>query len=134
MADAEFSGSPCIGNKSRFRITLYWTSLGSANFLFRAMMGGSIGGTVSLANSFPAVALELFRYGQCRDEVNGARFQERVTRINQAISGLYGPSGVKAAMNLAGFKGGIPRRPLLPLGAAQVEELRLLLEKEGLLK
>jgi 4-hydroxy-2-oxoglutarate aldolase len=56
-----------------------------------------------------------------------------VTRINHAISGPYGPSGVKAAMTLAGFKGGVPRRPLLPLTAEQVEALRHLLAEEGLL-
>jgi len=106
---------------------------GSANFLFAAMMGGSVGGTVSLANSFPEVALQLFRYGQARDEHRGLLFQERVTRINQAISGPYGPAGVKAAMNLAGFHGGIPRRPLLPLTKAQVENLRTLFVKEGLI-
>ena len=49
------------------------------------------------------------------------------------ISGPYGPSGVKTAMNLGGFKGGIPRRPLLPLTAAQVEEMRQVLTEEGLL-
>jgi dihydrodipicolinate synthase/N-acetylneuraminate lyase len=40
---------------------------------------------------------------------------------------------VKAAMNLAGFRGGIPRRPLLPLMEAQVEQLRQLFQKEGLI-
>jgi 4-hydroxy-2-oxoglutarate aldolase len=106
---------------------------GSANFLFRAMMGGSVGGTVSLANSFPNLALELFRCGRQRDEQRGLPLQARVTRINDAISGPYGPSGVKAAMTLAGFKGGIPRRPLLPLTQEQVEAMRLLLAEEGLL-
>ena len=42
-------------------------------------------------------------------------------------------AGVKAAMTLAGFRGGIPRRPLLPLGRAQVRALRALLVAEGLL-
>jgi 4-hydroxy-2-oxoglutarate aldolase len=97
------------------------------------MMGGSVGGTVSLANSFPDLALGLFRCGQERDEQRGLPLQERVTRINHAISGPYGPSGVKAAMTLAGFKGGIPRRPLLPLTVEQVEAMRLLLAEEGLL-
>ena len=42
---------------------------GSANFLFPAMMAGSPGGTVSLANSFPEVALRLYalRRGTRRD-------------------------------------------------------------------
>ena len=36
-------------------------------------------------------------------------------------------------MTLAGFRGGIPRRPLLSLEPAQVQALRALLVAEGLL-
>ncbi len=106
---------------------------GSANFLFPAMMGGSVGGTVSLANTFPGLAMELFRCGQARDRERGRPLQERVTRINEAIAGTHGVPGVKAAMNLAGLKGGIPRRPLLPLAPTQVDEMRRVLVEEGLL-
>jgi dihydrodipicolinate synthase/N-acetylneuraminate lyase len=42
-------------------------------------------------------------------------------------------AGVKAAMDIAGYIGGIPRRPLLPLDAAQREALRALLDAEGVL-
>ena len=105
---------------------------GSANFLFPAMLGGSPGGTVSLANSFPEIALGLFSCGQARDEAKGFPLQERVSRINAAISGAHGVAGVKAAMDLAGFRGGIPRRPLLPLPPAEVEELRSILAAESL--
>ncbi len=107
---------------------------GSANFLFPAMMGGSAGGTVSLANAFPDVALKLFEYGRARDQAHGVPCQEWVTRINHAISGAHGVPGVKAAMNLAGFRGGVPRRPLLPLEPAQVAALRDFLVAEGLLE
>src|SRR5665811_2282677 len=62
---------------------------GSANFLLPAMMNGSVGGTVSLANSFPSIVMELFRYGQTRDEARGVPLQTRVTRINKMISGPY---------------------------------------------
>ena len=106
---------------------------GSANFLFPAMMGGSLGGTVSLANSFPRLALDLFEAGQARDETAGIPLQARVSRINQAISGIHGVAGVKAAMNLAGFVGGIPRRPLLPLAAADLAALGEILTIEGLI-
>jgi 4-hydroxy-2-oxoglutarate aldolase len=129
MKDSAASG---IENFLPFESESFHVLAGSANFLFAAMMGGSVGGTVSLANSFPDMALELFQCGQARDERKGLPLQERVTRINQAIAGPYGPPGVKAAMTLAGYKGGIPRRPLQPLTARQVEELRAVLEAEGL--
>jgi 4-hydroxy-2-oxoglutarate aldolase len=130
MKDSATSG---IENFLPFESTRFHVLAGSANFLFAAMMGGSVGGTVSLANSFPDLATDLFRLGQERDEHEGPRLQERVTRINQAISGPYGPSGVKAAMTLAGYKGGIPRRPLLPLTPEQNEAMRAMLVREGLI-
>jgi len=131
MKDSATSG---IEQFLQFESDSFHVLAGSANFLFPAMMGGSVGGTVSLANSFPGIVMELFRYGQARDEAQGRPLQARVTRINKMISGPYGPAGVKAAMNLGGFKGGIPRRPLLPLRAEQVEQLRLLLVEEGLVQ
>jgi 4-hydroxy-2-oxoglutarate aldolase len=106
---------------------------GSANFLFPAMLGGSVGGTVSLANAFPAVALRLFELGRAGDTVRGEPYQAFVTRVNHAISGTHGVPGVKAAMTLAGFRGGLPRRPLMALEDAQVAALRELLVAEGLL-
>ena len=106
---------------------------GSANFLFPAMMAGSIGGTVSLANSFPGIAGELYRLGAARDEVAGPAFQERCRRLNEAISGTFGVPGVKAATTLAGLRGGWPRRPLLPLTPDQVAALREALVAEGAL-
>jgi 4-hydroxy-2-oxoglutarate aldolase len=130
MKDSAASG---IENFLPFEAESFHVLAGSANFLLKAMMGGSLGGTVSLANSFPEMALELFRCGQARDEAKGVPLQDRVTRINQAISGPYGPAGVKAAMTLAGYKGGIPRRPLLPLSEEQCSALRAALEAEGLI-
>ncbi len=106
---------------------------GSANFLFRAMVAGSPGGTVSLANSFPGLALELFDCGRARDGARGLPLQDRVSRVNAAISGAHGVAGVKAAMTLAGFRGGIPRRPLLALEPSQVAALRAFLVSDGLL-
>jgi 4-hydroxy-2-oxoglutarate aldolase len=130
MKDSATSG---IENFLPYESPSFHVLAGSANFLFRAMLGGSPGGTVSLANSFPQLALQLFSYGRARDSVNGVPLQERISRMNAAISGSHGVAGVKAAMTLAGFRGGIPRRPLLPLDSGQVQALKALLAAEGLL-
>jgi 4-hydroxy-2-oxoglutarate aldolase len=106
---------------------------GSISFLFPAMMAGAVGGTVSLANSFPHIAVKLFNYGLLRDQEKGENYQAWARAVNRAISGRYGVAGVKAAMELNGFVGGIPRRPLLPLGEAQRQELRATLVQEGVL-
>jgi 4-hydroxy-2-oxoglutarate aldolase len=106
---------------------------GSANFLFPAMLGGSPGGTVSLANSFPEVALKLYAHGESHDEAAGPGYQAYVSRVNRAISGSYGVAGVKAAMDLAGYVGGSPRRPLLPLDQDARARLQEQLRDEGLL-
>ncbi len=133
IAGIKDSASSGIEHFLPFQGPTFAVLAGSANFLFPAMLGGSPGGTVSLANSFPAVALRLFEYGWARDEVGGPPYQAWVGRVNAAISGAHGVAGVKAAMDLAGFRGGIPRRPLLPLEDAEVAALRSLLAAEGLL-
>ena len=131
MKDSASSG---IEQFLAFESETFHVLAGSVNFLYPAMQSGSIGGTLSLANSFPRIALELFRYGQARDDERGLPFQAWVSRVNHAISGAHGPAGVKAAMTLAGFKGGIPRRPLLPLTAGQTAALKKTLIEEGLLE
>ena len=106
---------------------------GSANLLFPAMLAGSIGGTVALADVFPVLVQDLYRYGAERNEIEGPAHHELCCRLNNAISGSYGVPGVKAAMDLAGLHGGIPRRPLLPLTTEQVAGLREVLAGERLL-
>ena len=130
MKDSASSG---IERFLQFESESFHVLAGSANFLFPAMLRGAQGGTVSMANSFPDLVVELWHCGRARDEALGLPLQERVTRINKSISGQYGVSGVKAAMDLAGYRGGIPRRPLLRLTAGQREELRMALAAEGLL-
>jgi 4-hydroxy-2-oxoglutarate aldolase len=131
MKDSASSG---IERFLEFESSSFHVMAGSANFLFKSMLGGSLGGNVSLANYLPELAVELFRCGAARDEKKGAPLSERVSRINKAVSGVYGVPGVKAAMSLTGFVGGVPRRPLLPLGVDQVGRLRQMMVEEGLIK
>jgi 4-hydroxy-2-oxoglutarate aldolase len=53
--------------------------------------------------------------------------------LNQKVSGKFGVAGVKAAMDIAGFYGGPPRSPLLPLTPDERQKLHEDLLASGLL-
>ncbi len=107
---------------------------GSAGFLFPAMLGGSLGGTVSLANYLPEMAVALHDLAVAGDIAAGEALHARIARINREVSGSFGVAGVKAAMDLTGLAGGMPRRPLLPLSSGQVTHLRGILIAEEVLR
>jgi 4-hydroxy-2-oxoglutarate aldolase len=102
---------------------------GSANYFLDLLRAGGTGGVLSLANVFPdacARLYALFREGKTEEaeELNRA-----LIGLNKEVSGSFGVAGVKAAMDLAGFKGGVPRKPLLPLTGEQLETLKASLGK-----
>ena len=68
MKDSASSG---IGEFQKFESDQFHVLAGSANFLFPAMLNGAVGGTVSMANSFRDIVMELFRRGQARDRAKG---------------------------------------------------------------
>ena len=64
----------------------------------------------------------------------GRRLHEKILHGNRAVSGKSGVAGVKAAMQLAGYHGGDPRRPLAPLTDEQRQAMRSRLEELGFLE
>jgi len=53
--------------------------------------------------------------------------------VGRAVTSGFGVPGLKAALDLLGYYGGPPRRPLLPLEPARREVLRGILGEAGLL-
>jgi len=88
---------------------------GSADYYLPALFLGAEGGIISLANCFPEVCGELHAEATSGSADNARRLHLRILQANRAVSSKYGVAGVKAAMQLAGYQGGDPRRPLAPL-------------------
>jgi 4-hydroxy-2-oxoglutarate aldolase len=114
--------------KDRFHVVA-----GSANFFLEAMLEGATGGVISLANVFPRFVLDLYELMVSRDDMAAFAVNEKVLRVNQAVSGQGGVAAVKKAMDLAGLVGGLPRLPLLPLPADAAAVLEAALRTEGLI-
>ena len=104
---------------------------GSANFFYPCLHLGVPGGVISLANSLPTPCCDLYRlFTQGKyDEARILHF--RLSRLNQAVSGKWGVPGVKASMNIMGFKGGEPRNPLRAVTEEAAEEIKRQIMNEG---
>ena len=88
---------------------------GTVSTLFESMLLGAKGGVVSLANAFPAPCCELYEACKALDLDNARRLHYLLIGLNKSVSGSFGVAGVKYAMELAGYHGGDPRLPLLPI-------------------
>ncbi len=106
---------------------------GSANFFFTALVCGAVGGVLSLANCLPELCCRL-RAEYLSGNLEAARaLHSKLTRLNRAVSGRGGVAAVKAAMNLTGYHGGTPRKPLTALDPASEKAMQDVLRAEGIL-
>jgi 4-hydroxy-2-oxoglutarate aldolase len=106
---------------------------GSANFFLNAMAMGATGGILSLGNIFPALTAELYDLILAKEYEKAFALNEKILRLNKGISGRGGVAAVKYAMELAGFAGGDPRLPLLPLKQEEKAGLKEFLIEEGMI-
>ncbi len=106
---------------------------GSTSFFLELLHAGGIGGVLSLANVFPDACVRLYRAFREGRHDEAKRINDSLVSLNREVSGLFGVPGVKAAMNIAGFTGGEPRRPLRPLTQIQFHALRDTLYSSGFL-
>jgi len=106
---------------------------GSINFFYPSLHLGATGGVASVANFVPDPCCELYRLFMQGKHDEAKELHFRLARLNQAASGTWGVAGVKAAMDIVGFKGGQPRHPLTGLSDETKERLRKEMLKEGFL-
>jgi 4-hydroxy-2-oxoglutarate aldolase len=102
---------------------------GSAPVLYPALCIGADAGIVAVSCCAPAVAVALFRAFKEDDHARARRLQDVVTPLGLAITVTYGVAGLKAAIDLAGLRGGYVRAPLLPLPEAPRAEIATLLSR-----
>lgn len=106
---------------------------GTASVLYNGLTSGASGGILALAN----IALdecvriqELIEAGKLNEAL---KLQQRMIPVNKAVTSQYGVAGLKAAMDMLGYFGGEPRKPLLPLGESEKKSLRVILEKSDMI-
>jgi 4-hydroxy-2-oxoglutarate aldolase len=104
---------------------------GSATTLFHALCAGCDGAILALAALLPDDCVRLWnavREGRL-DEARA--LQRRLLPLARSVGSAHGIPGLKAALELLGFRAGFPRPPLRPVTAQTIETIRGQLEGAG---
>jgi len=105
------------GLKTRQKEVGFQVLVGAADKLKPSLEAGAVGAVLGFACAAPTACFEIYTAWKEGDERLAAEKQERVAAAARKVVSEYGPSGVKYAMDLNGYFGGMPRLPLLPLTA-----------------
>ena len=107
---------------------------GTVSTLFESMLLGAVGGVVSLANAFPGPCCELYKACKALELDKARRLHYMLIKLNKAVSGSHGVAGVKYAAEVAGYHGGDPRKPLLPITEEGRQSIRKAIAEAGIME
>ncbi|MEM7355346.1 MAG: dihydrodipicolinate synthase family protein [Acidobacteriota bacterium] len=104
--------------------------VGNAGILYPALMMGAAGGILAVACVAPGACLELVDRVRQGDHAGARELQHRLAPLASLVTVELGIPGLKIACDLAGFQGGVPRAPLLPL-VGQRERIARVMHESG---
>jgi 4-hydroxy-2-oxoglutarate aldolase len=106
---------------------------GSATTLFQSLCAGADGAVLALAALLPDECVNLVKLVKENRIAAARELQRKLTPIARSIGGGFGITGLKAALDLLGFSGGLPRPPLRPASKQIVDTIRGQLDALGVL-
>lgn len=107
--------------------------LGNAPAFLAGLDAGATGGILALANVAPRECVAIQAYQAAGRAAEAHALHARLMSTGNAVTGGYGIAGLKAALDLLGYRGGPPRPPLQSADAATREAIRGILAEAGLL-
>ena len=102
---------------------------GNGTVLLDALRAGATGGILAVGCVVPDVCVEIFRAYGAQDLERAERLQEQLTPLAAAVTTKYGIGGLKAALDLAGYRGGAVRAPLRSPDEAARAEIKTVLDR-----
>lgn len=100
---------------------------GSASMLFPSVMIGARGAILAMASALPELSVAIYDAAETGAIERARELQESVLPASRIIVSQGGIPGVKYAMDLGGYRGGLPREPLLPPSEDQKTAIRNLM-------
>src|ERR1700688_1176368 len=97
--------------------------VGSAPTLAPSLAVGAVGAVLAYANAAPYSTISIYEAHRTRESAAALDWQNRIAPAAQLVTTKYGVPGLKYAMDLNGYYGGIPRLPLTPIGPEARKEI-----------
>lgn len=110
------------------------TLVGTASIIYSGLAIGAVGGIVALANIAPNECVQIYDLYKDGKLKQSLELQFKMLKSNKAVTAKYGVAGLKKAMDMLGYFGGSPRKPLQNLNETETEDLRIILINSRLIK
>jgi len=85
---------------------------GNGTIFLDALQAGATGAILAVGCVVPGLCVEIFRAVQAGDLERASMLQSKLTPLAAAVTTRFGIGGLKAALDLAGYRGGSVRAPL----------------------
>ena len=98
---------------------------GSEGQVWESLRAGANGAALAFASAAPYATIAIWEAFRTREEEAGVDWQGRIAHPSIMVTDDYGTPGLKHAMDLNGYYGGLPRLPFAPVGEqakAEIEE------------
>jgi 4-hydroxy-2-oxoglutarate aldolase len=105
---------------------------GSGSILYPALAMGAAGAILAVACVAPRACADIFEAASKGDHSRARALQDRIAPLSHLVTAAYGVAGLKAAMEVAGYGGGLPRPPLIGLTQSQREKVLAVMRETGL--
>ena len=102
---------------------------GGAAVVYPALAAGAQGAILALAAVLPERCLAVYDAWKAGRHAEALAGQQQLALASQTIASENGIAGLKYAMDLRGYWGGLPRLPLLPLGEGKKQLIRNLISE-----
>jgi 4-hydroxy-2-oxoglutarate aldolase len=102
---------------------------GAAPVIYPALVSGAGGGILAAACVVPELFTELYAHARAGRHAEALKLQQRLTPLARLVTTVHSVAGLKAAMDMTGYRGGVPRAPMAAVAGPGSEEIRIALDR-----
>ncbi len=106
--------------------------IGNGGIVYPSLAMGGTGAILGVACAAPRACVELFDAAKAGDHARARDLQNRIAPLSQIVTAGLSVPGLKAAMEIIGLAGTLPRAPLSPVSSSEREKIAAVIRKTGL--